>query len=125
VTTDLVATAPELAVYEQLIKEGLEPELDFIFQSAIFGGRVQRGGLVLDFLFSNPPGLAISVVGRYFHYVLGGIDQRARDLSSREQLLGQGITLIFIEDDDIERDVGFYVREALAFRDHSTLGGLG
>jgi hypothetical protein len=39
--------------------------------------------------------------------------------------LGQGITLIFIEDDDIERDAAFYVKEALAYRDHSRLGGLG
>jgi hypothetical protein len=124
-TTNLVGTAPEIAVYLQLLKLGKRPDVDFTFQSPLMGGRMQRGGLVLDFLFSNPPDLAISVVGRYFHFELGGLDQRARDLMSREQLLGQGITLIFIEDDDIERDVAFYVKEALAYRDHSRLGGLG
>jgi hypothetical protein len=124
-TTNLVGTAPEIAVYLQLLKLGKRPDVDFTFQSPLMGGRMQRGGLVLDFLFSNPPDLAISVVGRYFHFELGGLDQRARDLMSREQLLGQGITLIFIEDDDIERDAAFYVKEALAYRDHSRLGGLG
>jgi len=124
-TTNLVGTAPELAVFTELIRLGKKPDVDFTFQASILGGQQQRGGLKLDFLFTNPPGLAISVTGVYFHFTLGGIDQRARDLVSREQLLGQGITLIFIEDDDIEKDVGFYVREALQFRDHSRRGGFG
>ena len=37
-------------------------------------------------------------------------------------MLGAGITVIFIDEDDIMQDPDYYVREALNYRDHSRLG---
>jgi hypothetical protein len=108
----------EFLVYQELLRRGLKDGLDFTFQSAQFGGRLDRGGLVVDFLFSNPPGLAINPLGAYWH---GTPEARARDLLSRALLAGQGVTLIWIDDDDVNRDVQYYVGEALGFRDHSRL----
>ena len=43
-------------------------EIDFDYQVPIFGGRLQRGGLVLDFLVRNPFDIAVPVgKGGYWH----------------------------------------------------------
>ena len=112
---------PEFLVFAELVRQGLVPGVDFIFQSKRLGGRLDKGGLILDFIFNNPPNLAINVQGVFFHYEQGsGII--ANDRMSRAQVAGSGIVLIFIDEDDILRDVEFYVREALLFNDHSRLG---
>ena len=71
------------------------------------------------------PGLAFSVQGLYWHYGGGGARSRsesvARDILTRTELAGQGITLIFLDEDDIQRDVRYYVGEGLLYRDHSRL----
>ena len=38
-------------------------------------------------------------------------------------MAGQGINLIFIDENDVLEDVDYYVREALNYKDHSKLGG--
>lgn len=86
------------------------------------GGRMDKGGFVIDFLFTNPPNLAVNVQGVYYHYEFG-IETKARDVMARASLAGQNVTLIFIDDDDLLRDPTYYCREALAYRDHSRLGG--
>ena len=83
--------------------------------------RVQKGGLIIDFLFFNPPNLAVNVQGEFFHYQQGA-GVKARDVLARAQLVGQGITLIFIDETDIQNDVDYFVSEALQFRDHSQIG---
>ena len=86
------------------------------------GGRLDKGGLVLDFLFNDPPDLAVNVQGVYYHYEFG-VEVRGRDVIAREGAVGQGLTLIFIDEDDLLRDPEYYCREALRYRDHSRLGG--
>lgn len=113
-------TRPEFLCFQALVRLGKIPEVDFTFQSSLFGGRVEKGGLIIDFLFSDPPDLAISVLGSYFHYVLGG-GTRGRDLINREILAQQGLTLIFIDDVDLEEDAIRVVGEALQFQDRSKL----
>ena len=105
-------------VFQELLRQGLKHGEDFTFQNRFFGGRLDKGGLVVDFLFSNPPNLAISITGFYYHYQQG-VGQLAQDVYAKLQLAQQGITLIEIDDDDVHRDAAFYVREALRFRDHS------
>ena len=83
---------------------------------------MQRGGLVIDFIFVNPPDLAINVQGEYYHYEMGA-DIKARDLLARAMLAGDGITLIFIDEGDVYRDAIGYTRDALRYRDRSRLGG--
>ena len=77
---------------------------------------------MIDFLFTEPPDLAVNVQGVYYHYEFG-VEAKARDLVARSALAGQNITLVFIDDDDLLRDAEYYCREALNYQDHSRLGG--
>lgn len=112
---------PEYVAYVEFIKAGKQPGVDFTYQTPLLGGRMTKGGVVLDFEFSNPPDLAVNIQGVYYHYEFG-IDQKARDLMSRAQVAGQGIFLIFIDEDDLMEDPTYYVEEALNYRDHSRIG---
>lgn len=107
-------------MFQELQRRGLVHEVDFLYQSRFFGGRLDKGGLVVDFTFNNPPGLAINVQGVFFHYEQG-VDVKAADRIAWVQLTAQGIHLIFLDDEDILEDVQFYVGEALQFRDHSRM----
>jgi hypothetical protein len=115
---------PEFIVLQTLERLGLQEGVDFAYQSSFFGGRLDRGGLVIDFLFVNPPDLAINVQGEFFHQEQGSV-VIARDRMARAQLAGQGITLIFIDAEDILEDPERHVRDALRFVDNSFLGGVG
>jgi hypothetical protein len=117
-------SVPEYIVLQTLIRLGLKPGVDFVYQSPMLGGRIERGGVVIDFLFNNPPDLAINVQGTYYHQEQG-IEVIARDRMARAMLAGQGITLVFIDEDDIMREPDRYVRDALRYIDHSFLGGMG
>ena len=101
---------------------GFQPGVDFSYQSALMGGRLDKGGVVLDFVFTDPPDLAINVQGEYYHYGLGATYIQ-NDIIIRQQMAGQGINLIFIDENDVLEDVDYYVREALNYKDHSRLGG--
>ena len=115
---------PEWRCYASLIELGKIPEEDFIYQSSMMGGRMDKGGSVIDFLFRNPPDLGINVQGNYYHYGMG-VDTATRDILGRIQLASQGIILIFIDEDHLEDNPIYYVREALRYRDHSRLGRRG
>ena len=115
-------SVPEYIAHSTFIELGKEPGMDFTYQSPTMGGRMDKGGFVLDFIFNNPPDLAVNVQGVYYHYEFG-VEVRARDLMARASLAGQNITLIFIDDDDLMKDPRFYAREALRYKDHSRLGG--
>jgi hypothetical protein len=117
---DWPGTLPEWLVFFELQKAGKVHGVDFFFQSSFQGGRLEKGGQIVDFIFADPPDLAISVLGIYFHYAQGSTVQ-ARDVVARAQLAGQGITLIFCDEDDLLSDARFYVREALAYQDHSQI----
>jgi hypothetical protein len=119
---DWPGSVPEYIAYQTFIGLGLEPGEDFTYQSPFMGGRMDKGGVVIDFLFSNPPDLAVNVQGVYYHYEFG-VEAKARDVMARASLAGQNITLIFIDDDDLMKDPTYYCREALNYQDHSQLGG--
>jgi hypothetical protein len=113
---------PEYVAYTTFIELGLDPGRDFSYQSPLLGGRLDKGGFVIDFIFSEPPDLAVNVQGVYYHYEFG-VEARARDIMARASLAGQNISLVFIDDDDLLRDRMYYCREALRYQDHSRLGG--
>ena len=115
-------SVPEYVAYQTFVELGLVPGQDFTYQSPLLGGRMDKGGFVLDFMFTDPPDLAVNVQGVYYHYEFG-VEAKARDVVARASLAGQNITLIFIDDDDLMRDPQYYCREALNYRDHSRLGG--
>jgi hypothetical protein len=109
----------EWAIFQALLSLGKKPGVDFIYQSPFFGGRLQKGGVVVDFLFYNPPNLAINVQSVWYHYI--GVVAQMRDQMQRARLEGVGLRVIYIDEEDALRNPRFYVREALAFRDHSRM----
>ena len=56
---------PEWQFYASLLELGYQPNEDFTYQSPLMGGRLDKGGLIIDFLFDNPPNLAVNVQGVY------------------------------------------------------------
>ena len=115
---------PEWITFAVLQQLGKVPDTDFTYQSPLMGGRLDKGGSVVDFMFKNPPDLAINVQGNYYHYGMG-VETAARDILGRVQLASHGIVLIFIDEDHLEDNPTYYVREALRYRDHSRLGSRG
>ena len=115
-------SGPEYLAYQTFTRLGKEPGRDFTYQSPLLGGRLDKGGIVIDFLFTDPPDLAVNVQGVYYHSEFG-VEVRARDVMARASMAGQNITLVFIDDDDLMSDPMYYCREALNYRDHSRLGG--
>ena len=114
---------PEFLVFNSLTTTfNLQQGVEFTYQSPLLGGRLEKGGVVLDFVFNEPPDLAINVQGEYYHYGMGSTISQ-NDVFIRAQMAGQGISLIFIDENDIYRDVDYYVRQALNYKDHSKLGG--
>ena len=88
-------SVPEYIAYSTFVKIGLEPGQDFTYQSPLMGGRLDKGGFVIDFMFNEPPDLAVNVQGVYYHYEFG-IEAKARDVMARAALAGQNITLVFL-----------------------------
>ena len=83
---------------------------------------MDKGGAIIDFMFYNPPNLAVNVQGVYYHYELGA-QTKARDIMIREALAGMGITLVFVDEDDLLQDPLGITRDALNYQDKSRLGG--
>lgn len=86
-------TYPEAIFWYEL--EVLRIE-DFSYQSALFGGRAELGGLVVDFVV-NVGGfnVAILVNGNWWH---NRPEQRERDFTTKEQVIGQtwqGIPILY------------------------------
>ena len=113
---------PEWLFYYSLVSLGYREDEDFTYQSPLAGGRLDKGGAIIDFMFYNPPSLAVNVQGTYYHYELGA-ETKSRDIFTRQFLAGQGITLIFVDEDDLLQDPVGITRDALNYRDRSRLGG--
>lgn len=112
--TTLKASQPELAVYGALKKTGL----DFQFQSRFFGGTQVRGGLVADFYLPSLS-LVINVQSFYWHY--GNPQRIAQDRIQQIALEGQGIRVIYIDEQDALKDATRFVQDALRGIDHSRM----
>lgn len=114
VPANWVGTAPEYLVYQVLTRM----KIGFDFQSSQLGGRMDRGGAVLDF-FIPDQGLGINIAGIYWHYERPGVI--ASDQLQREQLEAQGITVVYIDEDDVNSNAWYYVQEALKGNDFSRM----
>ena len=111
---------PEWAVYWALTRLGYKEGVHFVYQSPQMGGRIYLGGAVLDFYFEGL-GIAIEVQSAYYHY--GDAQTRATDAMQKAQLLSYGIQVIYIDEQDALSNPVYFVKEALAGRDHSLIGG--
>ena len=99
-------SGPEYVAFQTFIRLGKTHGVDFTYQSPLLGGRLDKGGFIIDFIFTDPPDLGVNVQGVYYHYQKypNGVEVKARDTLARASLAGQGITLVFIDDDDLLRD---------------------
>jgi len=107
---------PEFLVYWALLKLGYKNR--FEFQSSQLGGRLTKGGAILDFYIPER-NLAINVQSEYWHYRTS--EQKVIAQLQRVQLEGQGISVIYIDEEDILRNPVFYVSQALKGIDHSMM----
>jgi hypothetical protein len=113
------ATKPEWAIYwAWTIKLKKTPNLDFVYQANLIGGRIDLGGIVVDFESLDPPGIAINIQGIYWHYDRGA-QQLARDQLQRGQISALGFQVIYIDEDHALADPVYYLKEALRGVDHS------
>ena len=109
-----LATLPEWYVYWVLTRRmRMIPNVDFVFQSSLFGGRMDLGGLVTDFFLPNVffPGLVINVQGEFWHRISTG--QRAKDFDDKVRLTEQGYTVVYVLEDAVLRAPEFVVRQAV------------
>lgn len=116
---DWPGTRPEWAVFWGLMQLGYEEGVDFFYLSytmALGKGDFSQ----LDF-FLPAYRIGIEIQGEFWHYRVGS-EAVARDHIRRAQLVGYGIRLIFIDEEDALVDPVYFVREAIAGRDHSKTG---
>jgi len=105
------ATVPELVVAKELDRL----EIGYQFQSSFLGGTTQRGGLVADFYLPSHSTI-ISVLGEYWH---SSPESIARDITQKIAILSQGITTIFIREEDALKRPRYFVEQALLGNDLS------
>lgn len=92
------ATLPEVIVYGWLVVHKLRDEVDFSFQSSQLGGRLQFGGMVVDFLITDRlPNIAIRIQGAHWHT---GADVDAKDAAQADVLAKQGIVVEDLYEDE-------------------------
>ena len=103
---------PEYWVYRAIVRTGrLEEAGDFTYQLKQFGGRMTRGGAVVDFVIRSPY-VGINVQSKYFHNRT--TNQRAHDALQRAALEADGLRLEYIQEEEAINNPDNAVREALA-----------
>lgn len=112
-------TRPEWSVYWGLLRNGLHDGEDFTYKAMLptVGSSYFSN---VDFIV-KPFGIAIEVQGEFWHYGQG-TDKQINDQIRRALLTQFVLNVIFIDESDALRNPKFYVREALAGRDHSKGG---
>ena len=104
---------PEYWIWRALYRFGLSEEAgDFTYQAKKFGGRLERGGAIVDFEIFNPEHLGINVQSEYFHNRT--TNQRAHDALQRAELEASGLRLEFIQEEEAINSPDRAVREAIA-----------
>jgi hypothetical protein len=106
-----MGTLPEWAIYWAHLALGRKPFQDFQYLYYNFLGQQW------DF-YEFVEQIAIEVQGLYWHYEFQS-NQAQNDQLRRIQASAIGVTLIAIDEDMALADPIFYLREALAERDHS------
>jgi len=128
---DWPGTLPEWATWWALLQEGERPEPPyygepptggwgsptFSYQSSLAGGRLEYGGIVVDFdlLYTD---IALNVQGLYRHY-FQSTALRQLMLRQRDRLAQLGKRVIFLDEDQLADDPRALVHDALLGIDHS------
>ena len=104
-------TLPEWAIYWAHLQLGMKVEEDFVYISHI-------AGIQMDFeeLGQN---LALNIQGNFWHYEFQSSSKIAEDIITRSIVESTGTILIDIDEDNALQDPIYFLKEALAGRDHS------
>lgn len=119
-----LSSYPEYLTYWALTaKEKMKPSVDFVEQFDLGQEIVGGLGAVVDFVVLNRfPYLALPVMGLYFHPAFG--KKLSYDLSQFSRVRTQkGWDVIPLDEDDLERDAAFTVKQALRGIDLSRYRG--
>jgi len=106
----------ERIVYRWLTANGFRSGADFDFQSSMFGGRLELGGIVADFLFPYMR-IILSVEGPLHRTQL----RKAKDTEQRQLLAELGYEYHGISTKTIERQAEFEQMMRRIFFDRSTM----
>jgi hypothetical protein len=119
---DWMGTKPEWSVFWGLQKNGLVEGIDFTYLARLPGvgaGYYSQVDFLMPYYF-----IGIEVQGKYWHYGQG--TQKIMSDQMRVALFaGQGIEIIFIDEEDANSDPIYYVKEALRGIDHSHVTSMG
>lgn len=113
-----LATKPEWYCYWALERLGKRSGIDFNYRGEVQFLSSLAAAAQLDFTMIDGTQIAMEIQGIHWHYELGA-EKIVQDLVRRAELVSSGWTVIFIDEDDALRNPIFYVREALAGREHS------
>lgn len=108
---------PEWSIFWAAERLGYQDGITMFYQSPFVGGRLNRGGAVIDFVFPAE-NIGVRVQGVYFHYAKGG-DTRAFDQLQKVMIEASGMRVIDIDEDDAIKSPVYFLREALHGIDHS------
>jgi hypothetical protein len=116
---DWPGTRPEWAIYWAAKRLGFEENVTFFYLMRTWSvGKDYFSQL--DFFFPEYR-IGIEIQGTFWHYGQG-TEKIAHDEMRRALYAQLDITVIFIDEDDALADPIYYLKEALAGRDHSRLG---
>jgi len=113
-----VATKPEWYVNWGLQQNDKRLGIDYEYRGEVQFLSSLATAAQLDFTMRDGSQIAIEVQGIHWHYELG-FEKIAMDKVRRTELVASGWVVMQIDEDDALRDPVYYVREALAGRDHS------
>jgi hypothetical protein len=113
-----IATKPEWYVNWGLQRNGKRKGVDYNYRGEVEFLSSLATAAQLDFTMIDGTQIAIEVQGIHWHYELG-FNKIAQDEVRRTELVASGWMVIQIDEDDALRDPVYYVKEALAGRDHS------
>ena len=113
-----VATKPEWYVNWGLERLGKKMGVDYDYRGEVELISSLSAAAQLDYTMTDGSQIAIEVQGIHWHYELG-FNKIALDEVRKTELMSSGWIVIQIDEDDALRDPEYYVKEALAGRDHS------
>lgn len=111
-------STPEYYIYWALMHYGLRDGIDFTYQSPEMGGRLDKGGAIIDFYIMATE-IGINVQSAYWHY--SSTTRRAIEAMQKAQLESYGITMVYIDEEDALVNPVFFTGEALRGIDHSLM----
>ena len=99
--------------FRALVGAGKVPGRDFTYQPPTQGDRLELG-VEGDFVFINPPDLAMQVQESFYGHHRG-VETSGTDILAKAQLAGEGVSLILLEHDKLIQDPEGVIEKALQY----------